>query len=163
MTSAKNPNDMKFIKVQAAIAVIISLAVIGVFSSATGAKESGQSPRSVWDGVYTEEQAKRGEALYSRECSACHASDLSGNDEAPALSGPGFLANWSGLTVGDLSERVRISMPPNKQGRLSRQQIVDILGHVLSVNGFPAGKTELESKTELLKQIRIEATKPKAN
>jgi hypothetical protein len=34
---------------------------------------------------------------------------------------------------------------------------------VLKINGFPAGKTELDPKTEPLKQIRIEATKPKAN
>jgi hypothetical protein len=34
---------------------------------------------------------------------------------------------------------------------------------VLSVNGFPAAKTDLEPKTELLKQIRIEATRRKAN
>jgi hypothetical protein len=34
--------------------------------------------------------------------------------------------------------------------------------HVLSVNGFPAAKTELEPNTESLKQIRIEATKGKA-
>jgi hypothetical protein len=54
-------------------------------------------------------------------------------------------------------------MPPNKPGQLSRQQVSDILCHVLGANGFPAGKTELEPKAELLKQIRIEATKPKSN
>ena len=148
------------VKVKIAFGVIISLAAIGVFHPATGAQEAS---RSVWDAVYTEEQAKRGEALYNQACASCHGTDLSGADEVPALSGPGFLANWEGLTVGDLSERVRISMPPNKQGRLSRQQIVDILGHVLSANSFPAGKPELDPKTEVLKQIRIEATKPKAD
>jgi hypothetical protein len=34
---------------------------------------------------------------------------------------------------------------------------------VLKINGFPAGKTELDPKTESLKQIRIEANKSKAN
>lgn len=77
------------------------------------------------------------------------------------MTGPAFLANWDGLSVADLSERVRVSMPPNNLGRLSRQQIVDILSYVLSVNSFPAGKTELDPKAELLKQVRIEATKPK--
>ena len=54
-------------------------------------------------------------------------------------------------------------MPPNNPGKLSRQQIADILSYMLSFNSFPAGKTELDPKAELLKQIRIEATKPKAN
>src|SRR6185295_2146248 len=102
-------------------------------------------------GVYTIEQSQRGEAVYGRECAKCHGSDLAGADEVPALSGGAFLSNWDGLTVGDLSERVRISMPPNKQGRLTRQQIVDLLTYVLSVNSFPMGKTELDSKTEFLK------------
>jgi mono/diheme cytochrome c family protein len=148
------------IKIKIAVVAGASLAVIGAFRSATGAQGAS---RSVWDGVYTEEQAKRGAALYGRECASCHGSDLTGADEVPALSGPAFLANWDGLTVGDLSERVRRSMPPNKPGQLNRQQITDILSHVLSVNGFPAAKTELEPKTELLKQIRIEASKHKAN
>jgi len=150
------------IKINVKIAFVAGagLAVIGAFRSATGAQEPS---RSVWDGVYTEEQAKRGAALYGRECSSCHGTDLTGADEALALAGPAFLANWDGLTVGDLSERVRRSMPPNKPGQLSRQQITDILCHLLSVNGFPAAKTELEPKTELLKQIRIEASKHKAN
>jgi hypothetical protein len=86
---------------------------------------------------------------------------MTGGEEAPALAGAAFLANWEGLSVGDLFERVRISMPPNKQGRLSRQQIVDILSHILKVGNFPAGKAELDTKTEVMKQIRIEANKPK--
>ena len=153
---------MKFKKVKTAAAVIISFVAIGVSRSATGAQETAQTSRSVWDGVYNEDQARRGEALYSRECASCHGADLAGADEIAALSGPAFLANWDSLTVGDLSERVRVSMPPNKPGRLSRQQIADILCHVLSVNDFPAGKTELDPKIETLKQIRIEATNPKS-
>ena len=145
-------------KVKIAVVAGASLAALGAFRSGAGAQEPS---RSVWDGVYTEEQAKRGAALYGQECAACHRTDLTGADEIPALAGPAFLANWDGLTVGDLSERVRRSMPPNRPGQLSRQQVTDILCHVLNVNGFPAGKTELEPKTELLKQIRIEATKAK--
>ena len=148
------------LKVKIAAAAIIGLVSIGVFQPAPRAQET---PRSVWDGVYTEEQAKRGEAIYGRECASCHGTELTGNDEAPALSGPAFLANWDGLSVGDLSERVRRSMPPNKLGRLTRQQITDIVCYVLGFNGFPAGKTELDPKTDLQRQIRIEATKPKAN
>lgn len=147
-------------KVKIATVALFALAVIGVLHATPRAEQMGQPSRSVWDGVYTEGQAKRGAAFYTQECSSCHGSDLIGADEVPALSGPGFLANWEGLSVGDLFERVRVSMPPNKQGRLSRQQIVDILSHVLNANSFPPGKTELDPKAEMLKQIRIEATKP---
>jgi hypothetical protein len=140
-----------------------SLAVLAVSVVLLPASRAGQEPsRSVWDGIYTEEQAGRGEPLYLRECGTCHGAEMTGGEEAPALAGAAFLANWEGLSVGDLFERVRISMPPNKQGRLSRQQIVDILSHMLKVGNFPAGKAELDTKTEVMKQIRIESSKPKS-
>jgi S-disulfanyl-L-cysteine oxidoreductase SoxD len=116
--------------------------------------------RSVWDGVYTQEQATRGQAQYNKECAACHGQSLSGGEEAPPLSGGAFMANWNGLTVGDLFERIRVSMPEGRPGTLSRQQNADALAYILSGNQFPAGKTELNKETELLKQIRFESTRP---
>src|SRR6185436_1295128 len=147
--------------VKIAAAVIVALVAIAVCHSPLRAQQPDKG-RSVWDGVYTKEQVKRGEAEYAQHCSSCHGPDLAGNDEAAPLTGAVFLANWDGLSVADLSERVRVSMPPNNLGRLSRQQIVDILTYVFSVNTFPAGKTELDPKTEMLKQVRIEGTKPKS-
>jgi hypothetical protein len=44
--------------------------------------------------------------------------------------------------------------------QLSRQQTADTLAYILSVNQFPAGKTELPRQTEMLREIRFEATKP---
>ncbi|MBZ5728998.1 MAG: cytochrome c [Acidobacteriia bacterium] len=122
---------------------------------------SGARTRSVWDGVYTEEQAGRGKAHYNRECASCHGEALSGGEEAPPLAGDAFLANWNGLTVGDLFERIRRSMPQDNPGRLSRQQDIDILAYMLAANRFPAGKAELESRGEALKQIRFDAAKPR--
>ena len=145
------------LKLIIAAATIICLTAPGVFHSAHRAQETTM-PRSVWDGVYTEEQARRGETLYGKECASCHRGDT-GGEEASALAGPAFLANWESLTVGDLYDRIRISMPPANPRRLSRRQITDILGHILKLNGFPAGKTELAQEAEALKQIRIEATK----
>jgi mono/diheme cytochrome c family protein len=116
--------------------------------------------RSVWDGVYTQEQAARGQALYNKECAACHGQSLSGGEEAPPLSGGAFMANWNGLTVGDLFERIRVSMPEGRPGTLSRQQNADVLTYILTGNQFPAGKSELNKETELLKQIRFESAKP---
>lgn len=152
---------MKMTGIKITALVMIALIMIGAPRTALRAQQPDKSP-SVWDGVYSKEQAKRGEALYVQNCSSCHGPDLSGNDEAAPLAGPVFLASWDGLSVGDLANRVRVSMPPNNLGKLSRQQIVDILSYVLSFNNFPAGKSELDPKPELLKQVRVEATKPKA-
>jgi len=118
--------------------------------------------RSVWDGVYTEEQAKRGEAVYRKDCGACHGDMLTGGESAPALTGSGFQANWNGLTLGDLFDRIRKTMPQTAPGRLTRQQVADVLAFTLSINKFPAGKTELYRQSEMLKEIRFETKKPGA-
>lgn len=119
-----------------------------------------QTSRSVWDGVYTTEQASRGAALYSTECSSCHGLTLNGGEMAPPLTGGEFLSNWSGLTVGDLFDRIRQTMPADRPGSLSRDKDADVLAHILSVNQFPAGTMELDRRVEFLKQIRIETVRP---
>ena len=125
-----------------------------------GTQKKADGSLSVWDGVYTDEQAKRGTPLYSQFCASCHGPDLTGGEMAPALVGGDFSSNWNGLPLGDLFERMRTSMPQNDPGGLSRQQNADILAYMLSSNKFPAGKTELPSETGALKQIRFEAVKP---
>src|SRR5579862_6619407 len=59
-----------------------------------------QTTRSVWDGVYSQDQAGRGKALYTKECAGCHGTELTGGEEAPPLTGGAFTANWNGLSVG---------------------------------------------------------------
>jgi mono/diheme cytochrome c family protein len=118
------------------------------------------SPRSVWDGVYTEEQSKRGESVYQKECASCHGPSLGGGESAPPLTGGAFLSNWNGLTLGDLFDRIRKTMPQNGPGRLTRQQDADVLAFMLSGNKFPSGKTELYRQSEMLKEIRFESEKP---
>jgi cytochrome c len=120
----------------------------------------GSETRSVWDGVYTEEQAKRGEDLYRKECASCHGDTLVGGGGAAPLSGGTFLSNWNGLTVGDLFDRIRKTMPQGSPGKLTKQQDADILAYLLSFNKFPAGEAELKKQVEFLKEIRFEATKP---
>ena len=146
-----------------ALAVLISAAIVAAYGTLRAqAQQSGTSSesRSVWDGVYTEEQAERGEPLYHEGCASCHGDTLKGSGETPPLAGNVFLANWSGLPLGDLFERIRRTMPQDKPGRVSRQRKIDILAYILSTNRFPAGKTELPHQTEFLNEIRFEATKP---
>jgi mono/diheme cytochrome c family protein len=128
-------------------------AAVLVVAAALAAQES----RSVWDGVFTEAQSDRGRALYGRECASCHGDSLGGGESAPPLVGDGFLANWNGLTVGDLYDRIRVSMPQDNPGRLTRQQDADIVAYMLAFNQFPPGKADLDTHSEVLKQIQIRA------
>jgi hypothetical protein len=78
--------------------------------------------RRRWDGVYAREQAELGEKVSRQECGRCHGDDLTGFESAPALTGPSFAATWDGVPLSDLLERMRVSMPQDKPGSLSRMQ-----------------------------------------
>ena len=121
------------------------------------------APKSVWDGVYTEAQATRGQAAYTEHCGGCHGAALAGTGEAKPLAGPEFLSSWNGLSVGELADRTRTTMPLDAPGTLDRAVVADILAYVLKFNGFPAGQAELPQKTEFLTGIRIDAFKPSAS
>jgi S-disulfanyl-L-cysteine oxidoreductase SoxD len=149
---------------------IVAVLVVGLFGEvlarSTGtippAQEASATSRSVWDGVYTEEQAKRGEEMYRKECASCHGDTLVGGGGAAPLTGGTFLSNWNGLTVGDLFDRIRKTMPQGSPDKLTKQQDADILAYLLSFNKFPVGKAELQKQVEFLREIRFEATKPEA-
>jgi len=120
-----------------------------------------QAPASVRDGVYSAEQARKGEALYRQECASCHGEKLEGRGQAPPLTGADFIMDWNGMTVGDLFEKMQTSMPADQPGHLSREQNATLLAFILSANQFPAGAAELSTDGERLQQIRFEAAKTK--
>ena len=116
--------------------------------------------RTVWDGVYTEEQATRGEALYAQHCVRCHGATLQGNGEgANPLTGATFKSTWNGVSIGAMFERVRLSMPQDKPATLTRQEVADLLAFILQANKFPAGKSELARQTDVLNAITFQSEK----
>lgn len=119
-----------------------------------------QETRTVWDGVYSEAQSTRGETVYAESCANCHGAALEGIDMSPALSGNTFSSNWNELTVGDLADRIRISMPADRPGTMPRAQIADVVAFMLKVNKFPVGTSDLPQDVPSLKQIRIVHEKP---
>jgi len=123
---------------------------------------AAQAPtQSVWKGVYTDQQAARGERAYLAECATCHpAMDGTGNTTGPALSGSDFIERWAGLSVGDIFITMRSTMPPNAPASLARETYVDILAYVLKSNRYPAGSSELTPEVAKLNPIVVEAKQP---
>jgi mono/diheme cytochrome c family protein len=120
-----------------------------------GASTAQPPARTTNDAVFTAAQAERGQTLYQPQCAACHGQTLAGAEAAPALAGPAFMGSWNEAPLGDLFERIRISMPQDKPGSLSRQQTAEIVAFILSVNKAPAGQVDLPGDLEVLKAIKI--------
>jgi mono/diheme cytochrome c family protein len=138
---------------------IAMVALAGMVGALGSNRALSAQQKTQLDGIYTDAQAARGEALYAQYCASCHGPELTGGEMAPGLTGGEFAANWNDLSIGDLFERIRISMPQNAPGTLSRQQDADILAFILRKSNFPAGQAELPTQTEVLNTIKFVAKK----
>lgn len=110
-------------------------------------------------GVYTRQQAARGQSLYGEECAKCHGENLSGGDDSPELAGAGFMARWKGKKVSALFTLMSKTMPTDDPGHLSTRQYADLTAFILNSNGFPAGPKDLPNNAAALNDIVIEEQK----
>lgn len=116
---------------------------------------AGQA-RTVSDGVYTADQAQRGQQLYKAQCLACHGEKLEGM-VGPMLAGDGFVAAWGGRSAAELVDKIQNTMPLQAPGSLSRQQSIDITAYMLQVGNFKPGQAALTDAA--LKQVTFPAAR----
>ena len=102
--------------------------------------------KTVWDVVYTDGQAARGQTRYEESCRSCHRSGPPRDDA--------FMRDWGGTDVDDLFSQTKASMPADAPSSLSDNTYLDIVAYILQVNAFPAGRNELSA--DAVKSIRIE-------
>ncbi len=129
--------------------------------SVVAAGATAQAARTVWDGVYTTEQATRGRQAFVRSCGGCHRDDMSGGDDSePALRGPHFAGKWDGAPVAALYDFIANNMPRSKPGSVPLQDCVDIVAYILQSNEMPAGEAALTTSLAALDAITFTATRP---
>jgi S-disulfanyl-L-cysteine oxidoreductase SoxD len=118
----------------------------------------GQTPLSVRDGVYSEQQAERGLAIYNAKCFACHGFDLQGQGTTwPAIGGRAFTGKWQGKTLGDVFAYLQSEMPYDAPGALEAKAYADVIAYLLAFSRYPAGPRELQPERSVLQAIRVEA------
>ena len=114
------------------------------------------SQRTVLEGVYTAEQAVRGQSAYNANCAPCHRETLEGNAEALSLKGERFMESWRDDSLDALFSHMRTRMPRRpvgEPGMLKESVYLDILTYILKVNGYPAGSGELAATS--LKAVQM--------
>lgn len=138
--------------------------MIGVAFACVAPSTGGQAvkPTSVWSGVYTAAQNKRGEEIHASVCVMCHGHALNGAGQpemppSPAIARASFLRKWTGANVAALFIYVRQTMPPDAPGTLTDQQAVDAIAHMFAVSGMPAGSSDLTFDPKDLANIIIDA------
>lgn len=120
-----------------------------IFIAALAASAAQTRPQmTTMGGVYTAQQAMRGEQTYSSTCISCHPPGW--------YSLPAFKDKWNGLPLSKLFELVTETMPKNEPGSLSDKEYIDAIAFILRVNKSPAGKTELTADAAALRRIKID-------
>lgn len=137
---------------------VLAFGAAGIVAAAAFSTTFAQA-KNINDGVYTAEQAKKGEGLYKEQCAACHGDNLEGAGPMPALAGKDFLTQWNGKSVGDLFEKTHTSMPATAPGSLTPEQTAEITAYQLQKSGYKVGAAPLDTKMEALLQIKIEPVK----
>jgi cytochrome c len=112
------------------------------------------APRTVWDRVFSESQAARGQTLYKKSCTVCHRDDLSGSD-GPPLKGIDFFIRWREHTVAEMLDEIQMTMPQSDPGSLSPQTYLDIMSFLFKFNGVPMGTTDLVADPDALSQVAV--------
>ncbi|NUQ11023.1 MAG: c-type cytochrome [Gemmatimonadaceae bacterium] len=110
------------------------------------AQDAGERPVST--GVFSEAQAARGLGAYRTSCESCHAKS--------EYTGDKFKVAWVSRTAFDLFDVIRSQMPEDNPGSLERQEYVDIVAYIFSLNAYPAGSAELPADDDGLKKVRID-------
>jgi cytochrome c len=123
--------------------IFLGLVVLVATAWSLSAQEEASS---VQTGVYSEEQAKRGETLFGEACLVCH--------QPEEFATGGYMDGWAGMSVNDFVEFVRSTMPEDNPGRLKRQEYIDIISFFFQQNGLPTGESEMVRN--VLKNIQIE-------
>jgi mono/diheme cytochrome c family protein len=104
--------------------------------------------RKVTTGVFSAKQAERGEGTYKTSCQSCHAKT--------EYTGDNFKTSFVSKTAFDVFEQIRTTMPEDNPGSLERQEYVDLVAYIFSLNAYPAGEGELPSDDDGLKKVRID-------
>lgn len=127
-------------------ALIVGTAALYLLAAVVAGAQAPPAKPSVWDGVFTTEQAGRGRIAFAQHCASCHGGELAGGEGKP-LAGDPFWTDWRETTVDYLLTRISTDMPFSEDGRLagslSPSVYADIVAYVLQQNGLPAGAREL--------------------
>ncbi|HYP07431.1 MAG TPA: PQQ-binding-like beta-propeller repeat protein, partial [Bryobacteraceae bacterium] len=107
------------------------------------AAQPAAAQKTFREGVFTSEQATRGERLYAGKCAMCHGQDLLGIEMAPALAGPNFRSSWEKQPLVTLATRIKTTMPPFAPNSLTSDQLTDLVGYMLKANDVRAGSIAL--------------------
>lgn len=128
-------------------AAVLAFLVTGE-SVAQDSAAAATAERPVSSGVFSQEQAMRGEGVYRTSCQSCHAKT--------EYTGDKFKVAWVSKSAYDIFDVIRTQMPEDNPGSLERQEYIDVVAYIFSINAYAAGSSELPGDDDGLKKVKID-------
>lgn len=118
--------------------------------------EIDTSERTIWDGVFTAEQAIAGGALYTKYCQGCHGKTGRGTPGGPGVTGANLNKAWEETSLLDFYLFAHGNMPPGNAGRIGNEQdYVNIVAYIMEMHGAEPGESKLVWNEDQLSNIYI--------
>jgi S-disulfanyl-L-cysteine oxidoreductase SoxD len=75
-------------------------------------------------------------------------------------TGGEFQSNWNTLTLDQLFDRIRNTMPLDRPQTLTAAETANTVSYILARTGFPAGTSPLPERSGDLKSVTYSTAKP---
>ena len=116
--------------------------------AACGSEQSSVPVEVTIETLSFSSQAEVGATAFASNCAACHGANLEGTTLGPLLSGFSFLQRWGTQTPALLLNNIQTNMPPGGNEGISDEDYLNIVAHILNVNGVDGAITALEADTD---------------
>ena len=138
-------SDVKVKHLILSVSLITGLNACGSETSAPGPTASPLANPAV---PAFESQVAAGADLYATNCATCHGVNLEGSTLGPLLSGRTFVQRWGTQTPALLLGNIQSNMPPGGNESISTEDYINIVAHILSVNGVDTVSDALAATTD---------------
>lgn len=128
------------------IGLTVALVAMAACASTLGAVRTQGASTS--DGVYTADQATKGQALYAQTCESCH--------QPAKFTGAEWTRAYVGRPLAEV-DGAMAEMPADNPGTLTADDVAALIAYFLHMNKYPEGQTPLSGAPDALKGIMVSA------
>ena len=129
------------------LALLLSFGLAACGSESPSSVSTTQSAAPV---VTFASQVEAGAEAYATNCAICHGANLEGSTLGPLLSGFSWVRRWGTQTPTLLLGNIQASMPPGGNENITEEDYLNIVAHMLQVNGVDGVTEALTSSSNFV-------------
>ena len=134
------------------LALLLSLGLAACGGESSTSVSTTQSAAPV---VTFASQVEAGAEAYATNCAICHGTNLEGSTLGPLLSGFSWVRRWGTQTPTLLLGNIQANMPPGGNESITEEDYLNIVAHMLQVNGVDGITEALSASSDFVIEDNI--------